>query len=117
METGRGAEWECEGKYQDGTESSWLYETLVLDRITPLNLDINHALWDLYHRQGSGCQSPPSMKLRRLHLAQVLFPLSSRGSKWFGDWEFDGQVHDHLDIADGESGIERPTEKSLHIVR
>ena len=40
--------WECRGRFQDGTLSAWLPEDQVLQSFLPLQLDVFHALWNLY---------------------------------------------------------------------
>lgn len=52
--------------------SFWLSETEVLDSLTPLQLDVYHALWNFYHRRVSDAQSRPSRKLRHLNRAEAL---------------------------------------------
>ena len=48
--------WENRGRFQDGTLSTWLSEGQVLQSFLPLQLDVFHALWNLY-RPGS----PPKL--------------------------------------------------------
>ena len=44
--------WEYQGKYQDGTTSTWLTEDAVRDSFSPLQLDVFHAMWEDYHGPG-----------------------------------------------------------------
>jgi len=94
------AKWEYRGKYQDGTESAWLSEPEVLNSFTPLQLDVFHALWNLYHPDPSPDTSvEPSQKLRRLDRDEALqvYPIGTRGSKRFGNQDFKGQVYGYKD--------------------
>ena len=42
-------EWRYCGPYLDGSNSGWITESGYLDSFTPLQLDVFHALWELYH--------------------------------------------------------------------
>ena len=42
-------EWKYRGRYLNGSESDWLSESECLDSFTPLQLDVFHALWEVYH--------------------------------------------------------------------
>ena len=50
--------WEYQGKYQDGTTSSWLTEDNVRDSFSPLQLDVFHALWEDYHGTAAAPRPP-----------------------------------------------------------
>ena len=42
------SEWEYRGKYHDGRPSQWMAETEILSSFNKLQLDVFHALWNLY---------------------------------------------------------------------
>lgn len=41
--------WEYQGKFQDGMVSALLPEDVVGDSLSPLQLDVFHAMWEYYH--------------------------------------------------------------------
>ena len=43
------SEWKYRRRYLNGSESHWLTESECLNSFTPLQLDVFHALWELYH--------------------------------------------------------------------
>ena len=92
--------WEYKGRYQEGSESPWLTEVEVLDSFTPLQLDVFHALWNLYHPSTPSTQNAPSRKtnphLERARALQV-FPIGTRGIKSFHGQDQEGQVYDYHD--------------------
>ena len=52
--------WEYQGKYQDGTLSSWLTEDTVRDSFSPLQLDVFHAMWEDYYGPEIAARPPGS---------------------------------------------------------
>ena len=66
--------WEYTGKCQDGKKSAWLSEPEALQSFTPLQLDVFHAIWDLYVVQGP---KPLRKRKRRYSKSKALakFPL------------------------------------------
>ena len=91
--------WEYKGRYQDGSESSWLPEVEVLDSFTPLQLDVFHALWNLYRPSTLNTQNAPRKPNPHLERAGALqvFPIGTRGIKSFQGQDQEGQVYDYHD--------------------
>ena len=89
--------WGYKGRYQDGSESSWQPEVEVLDSFTPLQLDVFHALWNLYHPSTLNTQNAPRKPNPHLERARALqvFPIGTRGIKSFQGQEQEGQVYDY----------------------
>ena len=52
--------WEYRGRYLNGSESDWVSETEASDSFTPLQLDVFHAMWELYKGTSSGARPPIS---------------------------------------------------------
>ena len=72
----------------------------VLDSFTPLQLDVFHALWNLYHSSTSSTQIAPSRKTNpNLERARALkvFPIGTRDIKSFHGQDQEGQVYDYND--------------------
>ena len=61
------SKWEYRGKYHDGKPSQWMAETEILSSFSRLQLDVFHALWNLYNPHQSqilakACTTPPSRR-------------------------------------------------------
>ena len=58
--------WEYRGRYLNGSESDWITEPEALDSFIPLQLDVFHAMWELFKGTSSGARPPipPSRKER-----------------------------------------------------
>ena len=79
---------------------AWLSEPKVLDSSTLLRLDGFHALWNLYNpKTNPVVVAAPPRKLRRLGRNEALqvYPIGTRGAKWFGEQKFEGQVYGYRD--------------------
>ena len=52
--------WKCryKGRFADVTESQWLSEEEARDKVTPIQLDVFHAMWETY--QGAECHARPT---------------------------------------------------------
>ena len=92
--------WEYRGRYQNGTESTWVSESEALDSFTPLQLDVFHALWTLYHPETSPATGSVSKK-RPAPLSRSdalgLFPIGTPVYRCFDHGaEMVGQVYDYL---------------------
>ena len=67
-------EWEYKGRYLNGSESEWLPESECLDSFTPLQLDVFHALWELYHTPDNRPRPAISSSSATSPLAMPVFP-------------------------------------------
>ena len=89
--------WEYRSRSQDGTLSTWLPEGQVLQRLLPLQLDVCHALWNLY--PPGPARKPPHTKTRcrGLSSAEVLqlYSIDTRLNKMFGTEELEWQMFDY----------------------
>ena len=95
--------WEYRGLFHDGAESHWLSEEEVLDSFTGLQLDVFHALWELYNPQ---VRPRPSDTLSRAERDSIArdealrqIPRGTKVRKQFEDSqgklrEFEGVVFD-----------------------
>ena len=56
----KGGAWcrEYKGRFQNGAESGWTTEEDALDSFTPMQLDVFHAMWELYHDKSRGTRPP-----------------------------------------------------------
>ena len=75
-------------------------EVEFLDSFTPLQLDVFHALWNLYHPSEPSPQNTPSRKTNpHLERAQALqvFPIGTRGMKSFHGQDQEGQEYGYYD--------------------
>jgi len=90
--------WEYRGRYQRGTDSRWGSEVEALDSFTPLQLDVLHALWNLYQPLPDAATPPPSKKrcfaLPR-STALELFLIGTPTYRSSGSTEMLGQVYDY----------------------
>lgn len=50
--------WEYRGRHQDGCESEWVDEEEASNSFTPLQLDVFHAFWEVYHDDGRRPRPP-----------------------------------------------------------
>ena len=90
--------WEYRGRYQRGTDSRWVSEVEALDSFTPLQLDVFHALWNLYQPVPDVSTPPPSKKRCPTLLrstALELFPIGTPTYRSSGSTEMFGQVYDY----------------------
>lgn len=57
---------EYRGRYLNGSESEWVMEAEALDSLTPPQLDVLHAMWELHKGTTSGPRppTPPSRQKR-----------------------------------------------------
>lgn len=55
--------WVYRGLYHDGAKSHWITEEEAMDSFTPLQLDVFHALWEVYHPQF--CPRPAASMTKR----------------------------------------------------
>ena len=88
--------WEYKGRFQDGTLSTWLPESQVLQSFPPLQLDVFHALWNLYRAVPSQ-KTVPTNSRRGLSRTEALklYPIGTRFHKMFGTERVTGQVFDY----------------------
>ena len=56
------SKWEYRGEYHDGKPSQWMAETEILSSFNRLQLEVVHALWNLYYPLQSQIQPTPSRK-------------------------------------------------------
>ena len=75
--------WEYRGRYQNGRETGWLTEIEILGSFTRLQLDVFHALWNLYHPHAGHQDRTPRKKRPNLSREEALqlFPVGTRISK------------------------------------
>ena len=90
----------------DGQDSHWMSEKEALDSFTPLQLDVFHALWELYHPEKQPRpEEGPSKEQRDKEArekALQLFPVNTEVRKPFVDGTgkrrvFEGRVYDFQD--------------------
>ena len=84
--------WEYQGRYQDGTTTSWLTEDVVRDSFSPLQLDVFHAMWEDYHGQEIAARpaGPPTRGEREVATrteALQEFPLNTEVGRELTDKE------------------------------
>ena len=93
------SKWEYRGKYHDGKPSQWMAETEILSSFNRLQLDVSHALWNLYNPHQSQIQPTPSRKRAQpllLHEdALRLFPIGTTVAKESGSEIILDQVYDY----------------------
>lgn len=91
--------WEYRGKYQDGSEASWLLEVEMFDSFTPPQLDVFHAIWNQSQHKAPTMPTTPQHKTKHLSCEQALklYPIGTRGIKTFGGEDFQGRVYHLLD--------------------
>ena len=79
--------WEYKGRFLNGTESGWATEEHALVSFTPMQLDVFHAMWELYvPRQKSRYQATNCFDKDRARLSrQSARP--ERGSGGYGSME------------------------------
>ena len=86
---------EYRGRYQDGRESGWLTEIEILGNFTLLQLDVFHALWNLYHPHA--VHGDPAARKKRPTLTREeafqLFPVGTKIAKPMGNIVLDGEVN------------------------
>lgn len=70
--------WEYQGRYHDGEESPWISELEALESFTPLQLDMFHALWNLYQAGGETEHLQPKRKRRGRQEALCMFPVGTK---------------------------------------
>ena len=82
------------GKKQDGRESGWLPEIEILGSFTRLQLDVFHALWNLY--DPPAVRGGPTTRKRRPTLTREeafeLFPVGTEVAKPIGNIVLAGRV-------------------------
>ena len=81
------SKWEYRSKYHDGKPSQWMAETEILSSFNRLQLDVFHALWNLYNPHQSQIQ-PTSSQKRAQPLSREdalrLFPIGTTVAKESG---------------------------------
>ena len=93
------SKWEYRGKYHDGKPSQWTAETEILSSFNRLQIDVFHALWNLYNpHQSQNTTNTPSRKRAQLFPredALRLFPIGTTVAKESGSEIILGQVYDY----------------------
>ena len=92
------SKWGYRGKYHDRKPSQWMAETEILSSFNRLQLDIFHALWNLYNSHQSQIQPTPSRKRTQplpREDALRLFPIGTTVAKESGSEIILGQVYDY----------------------
>ena len=92
------SKWEYRGKYHDGKSSQWMAETEILSSFSRLQLDVFHALWNLYNPHQSQIQLTPSRKRAQpLPREDALkpFPIGTTVAKESDSGIIRGQVYDY----------------------
>ena len=82
--------WEYKGRFQDGSESEWVDENEVKNSFTSLQLDIFHALWEVYHepsRRPRPTQGPSKEDRDALRREEALrkYPVGTQVRRGFAD--------------------------------
>ena len=90
--------WKYRGKKPNGITTNWLTEEEVLKSFTPLQLDVFHALWNLYFLTRATAQLTSARKCPvPLSRAEALrfCPLGTLIEKSHGRRVIQGQVYGH----------------------
>eukprot|EP00903_Cladosiphon_okamuranus_P009618 g9154.t1 len=98
--------WEYRGRHQDGAQSDWITEDEARDSFSPLQLDVFHALWELYcPNEAPRPLGEPSRGEREVvsrELALEMFPPGTKVGRVFMDAEgrsktFKATLYDYCD--------------------
>eukprot|EP00903_Cladosiphon_okamuranus_P005335 g5333.t1 len=98
--------WEYRGRHHDGAQSDWITEDEARDSFSPLQLDVFHALWELYcPNEAPRPLGEPSRGEREVvsrELALEMFPPGTKVGRVFMDAEgrsktFKATLYDYCD--------------------
>ena len=98
--------WEYRGRYQDGAQSDWITEDEARDSFSPLQLDVFHASWELYHPDADprppGEPTRGAREVESRERALDMFPRGTEVGRVFTDAEgrsktFKAKVYDYCD--------------------
>ena len=92
------SKWEYRDKYPNGKPSQWMVETEILSSFNRPQLDVYHALWNLYNPHQSQIQPTPSRNRARplpREDALSLFPIGTTVAKESDSEIILGQVYDY----------------------
>ena len=99
--------WRYQGRYQDSALSSWITEDEAGDNLSPLQLDVFHALYEIYHDADATPRptGPPTRGVREVasrEQALLLFPIGTQVGREFAHQDgklkiFGASVFDYCD--------------------